>query len=765
MYAGMKLRKTRPYSYQHTKPVKPTVSDYNRWASYSNAKPFGGIEALSSNQSDVVSIDKPVEPTKSKESDKPLLDSFKPELAKLYTDSSNSSKSSSCFQRPRPLFDSYRAELDNLTENKTSNSLRAGGATQSKSQTMTTAEEAKAFSLAHAYNREWVERCPGSGKTLGFSKASVLASTQKDLISTYKCLIDRAVQYAPTIMNVARRESGVDPSEADDELIARAVDYFQIAARDLLTKAMQPGPVSNTSFKRASGPYETLDTETEAQQKCVVRLPPSDTRPSRSSTKASQRGSDSRSRSPSIRDETFPDEKQSVRQSAEPAFPSRIKRVVKRSGTTMPEESAESVLAKDRPNPLSAKLPNLQHAKSTSALHDSRLYDGYPTSREELLRSMESSNSPLISPRFPTLEEFEGRNHNRVNSFPEQHFPQLPSMSMAPLVPLRSSNAPAEPKNTIVPPPSTTHIEAIHETLEPCLPPKEDHVSISLKDPKSSETPSNHVSLTQPAVSPPQEVEASESSGTFFNRMTSQMNRIEDSGEALRYTGNARPNSVFGPIPGMTFGRDHASARLVKPFDPVAETTTIHRPYLHAVNAPPSRHQITDLMPSRRPYSECYSGTGRVDWQDFLKGHGHSKDSKPVSFQDRLFQLSERKRKVTAELERMKREKKEEREKKAKSVRLEPSNLPLLTSNPTSQATLISRDDCAVDEPLHHDPATVSSVQICVDQLKGLGFGTSENGGLGRLVVYAQAANGVLSDAIDMIAEEKKVYEARRSSS
>ena len=82
---------------------------------------------------------------------------------------------------------------------------------------------------------------------------------------------------------------------------------------------------------------------------------------------------------------------------------------------------------------------------------------------------------------------------------------------------------------------------------------------------------------------------------------------------------------------------------------------------------------------------------------------------------------------------------------------------------PTHIETAPSGSESESDEPLHHDPTTVGAVSTCVDQLKDLGFGKAEDGGVGRLIVYAQAANGDLPDAIDMIDEEKKVYEARRS--
>jgi hypothetical protein len=45
--------------------------------------------------------------------------------------------------------------------------------------------------------------------------------------------------------------------------------------------------------------------------------------------------------------------------------------------------------------------------------------------------------------------------------------------------------------------------------------------------------------------------------------------------------------------------------------------------------------------------------------------------------------------------------------------------------------------------------------------LKSLGFGGAEDGGLDRLVVYAQAAAGVLDTALEIIEEERKAWSER----
>lgn len=58
----------------------------------------------------------------------------------------------------------------------------------------------------------------------------------------------------------------------------------------------------------------------------------------------------------------------------------------------------------------------------------------------------------------------------------------------------------------------------------------------------------------------------------------------------------------------------------------------------------------------------------------------------------------------------------------------------------------------------HDDPATVAETQACVEELSKLGFVNTVEGGLNRLVVYAQASGGDLVEAIDLIAEESQAY-------
>ncbi|GES57454.1 RNA binding protein [Aspergillus terreus] len=54
-------------------------------------------------------------------------------------------------------------------------------------------------------------------------------------------------------------------------------------------------------------------------------------------------------------------------------------------------------------------------------------------------------------------------------------------------------------------------------------------------------------------------------------------------------------------------------------------------------------------------------------------------------------------------------------------------------------------------------------IDECVSALASLGYGGAEEGGLQRIAVYAEAVDGRISDAIEMIEEERKAYEQQRS--
>ena len=84
-----------------------------------------------------------------------------------------------------------------------------------------------------------------------------------------------------------------------------------------------------------------------------------------------------------------------------------------------------------------------------------------------------------------------------------------------------------------------------------------------------------------------------------------------------------------------------------------------------------------------------------------------------------------------------------------------PSTSNRITTNEDGRKGDLADSAYAID---HSDAATAGKIQECVEQLQMLGFGSNTNDGLGRLIVYAQAAEGNLSNAIDMIDEEQQVY-------
>lgn len=174
---------------------------------------------------------------------------------------------------------------------------------------------------------------------------------------------------------------------------------------------------------------------------------------------------------------------------------------------------------------------------------------------------------------------------------------------------------------------------------------------------------------------------------------------------------------------------EQGESRLTRPFDPLAESVTLHRSRLidNFRRTTAQRRSLHDYYAgNRRPYSDYFTGNGRLGWESFLAKHDTA-SSRPATNADHPT--------ISAST--------------AESVVSETSE-----SIPRSEAP----NDNAGE---HHDAKTVAKVQACVDQLRSLGFGTMENGGEARLLVYAQAAEGNLEDAIETIEEERKAYEQR----
>ncbi|MCJ1286174.1 hypothetical protein MMC26_005519 [Xylographa opegraphella] len=301
-------------------------------------------------------------------------------------------------------------------------------------------------------------------------------------------------------------------------------------------------------------------------------------------------------------------------------------------------------------------------------------------------------SSPLVATRFPTLEQFEDSNRRSVLQFP-------PLPSMEPLIPVR--------------------VNADKRGVEADL--RKSQEVGSRADQKPATYKKEWVQ---------QRESMNESSGDFFRRMTGLDEPSEQPGA----------NTHGNPAP--------LDARLIKPFDPVAETATIHRHQLiEGVRRSATVIGLPDRYAgaNRRPYSAYFDGNGRVEWDSFL-------GNRIARAQDKHDQLLAQSIDDGHEKESVQRNVGAPPQTEAF-----PSPVGARTDRPPEYT--IARDGTST--PLHFDASTVSSVQFCVGQLKDLGFGREEDGGAARLVVYAQAANGNLEVAMDMIEEERSAYKER----
>ncbi|KAJ5513985.1 Nucleotide-binding alpha-beta plait [Penicillium fimorum] len=88
-----------------------------------------------------------------------------------------------------------------------------------------------------------------------------------------------------------------------------------------------------------------------------------------------------------------------------------------------------------------------------------------------------------------------------------------------------------------------------------------------------------------------------------------------------------------------------------------------------------------------------------------------------------------------------------------------PGSFPMedTTAEVTTRAQLSSTLDASVPETDN------AAIERCVSALIDMGYGAGQEGGRSRMAVYAAMVDGVLMDAIDMIEEERQVYERRPS--
>lgn len=214
-----------------------------------------------------------------------------------------------------------------------------------------------------------------------------------------------------------------------------------------------------------------------------------------------------------------------------------------------------------------------------------------------------------------------------------------------------------------------------------------------------------------------------ESSGEFFNRMT-----------GLGKESMATPrSSLQASVDQVTAGLDAGLAQ---------DDSFLRRKNVtcrQTVNGP-ARYD-NSVNNTRRPYSENFSGEGRIGWDTFLRQGSESLTTNhgvdPVP--SRTFERGQ----------------------------VLPSGVPSISSHSVkkndaaSEARHADINQHSIQSNLNGpgDAAYVRKVQSCVTQLHSLGYGSNAaQGGLERLTVYAQAAEGDLIGAIDIIDEEQRAY-------
>lgn len=217
----------------------------------------------------------------------------------------------------------------------------------------------------------------------------------------------------------------------------------------------------------------------------------------------------------------------------------------------------------------------------------------------------------------------------------------------------------------------------------------------------------------------------SESSGEFFNRMTGLGK------EPVTTTHSSLQASVGQDSAGLDSGLTQ-----IGPFIGRKNVT-----YRQSVSEPARKDNSVNN--SRRPYSENFSGEGRIGWDTFLR-----QGSKTLI--TNLGVVESISSSLTSE-----------------RGQFLPSGIPIISNHNVHNdeaASEIQRAEITQDSEQSNlnqrgDAAYVGKVQACVTQLHKLGYGSdAAQGGFERLTVYAQAAEGDLIDAIDIIDEEQRAY-------
>lgn len=221
--------------------------------------------------------------------------------------------------------------------------------------------------------------------------------------------------------------------------------------------------------------------------------------------------------------------------------------------------------------------------------------------------------------------------------------------------------------------------------------------------------------------------DTAESSGEFFNRMT-----------------KVACNSMTYHVPSTSSikrGSTGSCVTVARKYPSQANIATAYRNRLtHNVRRSSTIAGFNDTLirNNRRPYSENLSGNGRVAWDTFLRKDDQYRENHPKDIAAATNQEAQTARSI-----------------------FNGQAVFAFKDEEIDDAASEVRDVSFAGE--HSDAASVRKVQECVSQLQEIGFGGDVDGGIRRLVVYAQAAEGDLSSAIDMIDEEKRAYKERNS--
>lgn len=364
-------------------------------------------------------------------------------------------------------------------------------------------------------------------------------------------------------------------------------------------------------------------------------------------------------------------------------------------GTTVSAEDRKALRpSSNKPNTLPKQdLDDACH-RNNPAYSDSYPTTGMPNASESDVGKVylgEELNKTRASPnathRLPTSKQFEDEGLAAAH-----RFPPLPSM----------------------------------EALEPQRPNSQPRVTQRLntrddfpyKDKDGDHKTSTPVPLGSTSVT------RGESSGEFFNRMT-----------------GLGKESIATPHSSLQTSAEQASAGLDDGLAQDLEFLGRHNGNYRQESSGPARYD-NSMNNTRRPYSENFSGEGRIGWDTFIR-----QGSESLITNQGVEHIPS-------------------------SLNLEPGHV-LPSCVPCISSHNVQNDEgasnvCRADINQHSvqsnlgdrdDTAYVSRIQACVTQLHTLGYGSNAaKGGFERLKLYAQVAEGDLSAALDIIDEEQRAY-------